>query len=154
MKPSRHVLLPIGLACLGLVPRSAGAQAAAHSDLAIVSNTASVKHPHVGDRVTFTIVAKNNGPDPVVSVYVRYADLQGLRVVQESCDRGVSPDTPYCEYTNLQPGQTLTTIVIAEVTGPGDSAALTAVVSSPDPIDDPNAGNDSATASLKVVGRR
>jgi len=155
MKRVVRILLPVSVTLLGLVPCPAAAQVVPNSDLAIVSNTANVKHGHNGDEVTITIVATNNGPDPAANVYVTLTHLEGLSVVRESCDLGVSPDTPSCEYSNVQPGQTLTTVVIAELGGAGDrTAALTACVSSPDAINDPNPGNECATATVKIVGKR
>ena len=149
------ILLPVSVALLGLVPLTAAAQVVPHSDLAIVSNTANVKHGHIGDQVTFTIVATNNGPDPAANVFVTFIHLQGLSFVHEFCDLGISADTPSCEYVNVQPGQTLTTIVVAEIASAGDKVpALTACVSTPDTINDPDAGNDCATATVKIVGRR
>jgi uncharacterized repeat protein (TIGR01451 family) len=146
----------VSAALAGFVPIAAEAQAVPNVDLAIVSNTANVKHGHVGQHVTFTIIATNNGPDtaPSLDVYDNSA-LKGLQVVEEICDLGISPDTPACEYRNVSPGQTLTTTVIAEIVGAsGKTASLTSCVQSEELINDPNSGNDCATATLKVVGKR
>lgn len=140
----------------GLVPLPAAAQEVPNPDLAIVSNTANVKHGHVGQQVTFTILARNNGPDtaPNLDVYDNSA-LQGLRILDEICDLGISPDTPACEYSDVLPGQTLTTTVIAEIVSTGaKTASLTSCVQSGQQINDPNTGNDCASATLKVVGKR
>ncbi len=121
-----------------------------------MSNTANVKHGRVGQQVTFTIVATNNGPDsaPSLDVYDNSA-VQGLQIVAEICDLGISPDTPACEYSNVPPGQTLTTTVVAEIVSSGDKTArLTSCVQSEQMINDPNIGNNCGTATLKVVGKR
>ena len=65
--PTLRLALLTGLfvsAVVGLtLAASAGAQGVPTADLAIVSNTASVKHAKVGDEVRFTIIATNNGPE-------------------------------------------------------------------------------------------
>jgi large repetitive protein len=151
-----YTLTLVSAAVAALVPTAAEAQTVPNVDLAIVSNTANVKHGHLGQLVTFTILATNNGPDtaPSLDVYDNSA-LQGLQVVEEICDLGISPDTPACEYSNVSPGQTLTTTVIAEIVGDGGkTASLTSCVQSEQLINDPNPGNACATATLKVLGKR
>jgi hypothetical protein len=152
----RIVLLVLGSAALaGLAPLTAAAQAVPSVDLAIVSNTANIKHGHVGQQVIFTIVARNNGPDtaPSLDVFDNSA-LQGLQILAEICDLGISPDTPACEYHDILPGQTLTTKVVAMIVSTGSkTASLTSCVQSEVVINDPN-GNNCATATLKVVGKR
>jgi uncharacterized repeat protein (TIGR01451 family) len=155
MKHTISRLVLLGAALLPLVPGPASAQVVPNADLAIVSNQADVKHAHVGQQVTFTIVATNHGPDPVVSLYVTYTDLEGMQFVDEICDFGISADTPSCEYANIAAGQTVTTRVIAEIVSTGNkTASATACVSSGDVINDPNPTNDCATATVKVVGKR
>jgi uncharacterized repeat protein (TIGR01451 family) len=146
-------LLIVGGALLALVPTAAAAQVVPNADLAIVSNTANVKHAHVGQQVTFTIVATNNGPDAAeLDVHVV---LQGFVLVRETCDLGISPDTPFCEYGIVQPGVTLTTIAVAQVVSTGAKTATNmACVSSEEALNDPNTSNDCMTATVKVVGRR
>ena len=145
------------LACtavLVLLPVPAAAQEVPHADLAVLSNAADVKHGHVGQQVTFTIVATNKGPDSTPNLYVN-ATFQGLELVEELCDLGVSADTPSCEYSNILPGQILTTTVVARIVRTGTkTAALGACVSSPDAINDTDASNDCLTATVKVIGRR
>jgi hypothetical protein len=150
------LLLVISAALVGVVPLPATAQEGPNQDLAIVSNTANIKHGHVGQQVIFTIVATNNGPDSAQSLDV-YDDsgFQGLKIVAEICDLGISPDTPACEYSNVLPGETRTTTVVAEIVSSGDKMArFTSCVQSEETINDPNIGNDCGTATLKVVGKR
>ena len=145
----------VSAALVLVVPLPAAAQELPNADLAIVSNTTSARHARVGQQVTFTIVATNNGPDAAQSLDVTATDLQGLQLVDEVCDLGVSADTPSCEYTDVQPGQTLTTSVVFEIVRTGDkTATLTACVTSEQPINDPTTSNDCATARLKIVGKR
>jgi hypothetical protein len=150
------LLLVSSAALVGVVPLPATAQDVPNEDLAIVSNTANIKQGHVGQQVTFTIVATNNGPDSAQSldVYDNSA-VQGLQILDEICDLGISPDTPACEYTDVLPGQTLTTTVVAEIVSTGNKTArLTSCVQSEQIVNDTNIGNDCGIATLKVVGKR
>ena len=136
------------------VAAAATAQAVPNADLAVVSNSANVKHANVGDDVSFTIVATNNGPD-AADFNVTWASDQ-LRLVSESCDRGISADTPSCEYGVVGPGVTLTTTVVAEVISTGSKEAVSTgcVVEQPGFINDPNPANNCADATVKIVGKR
>jgi hypothetical protein len=130
------------------------AQSVPTADLAIVSKTASVRHAKVGQQVTFTILATNKGPQ-AAELDVSERALVGLQMVSEQCDRGISPDTPSCEYGTVQPGETVTTVVVAEVEAT-ESKHVTneACVSSEETIDDPNTSNDCLTTSVRVIGKR
>lgn len=155
MKRAIRILLLASAALVVLVPFPAAAQDVPNADLAIVLNTANVKHGRVGQQVTFTIVATNNGPDPAPSLDVTATALHGLQFVDEICDLGISADTPSCEYSNVQPGQTLTTSVVVDIVSAGDkTATLIACVTSEQPINDPTISNDCTTATLKIVGKR
>src|SRR5207247_1631228 len=119
----------------------------------IVSNTANLRHAKVGQEVTFTIVATNNGPD-AAELDVSEQALVGLQMVSETCDRGISPDTPSCEYGVLQPGETVTTTVVAQVEAVGSKyASNTACVSSEEALNDPNTANDCITTKLRIIGK-
>jgi hypothetical protein len=141
-------------AVMALLPFPAAAQEVPNADLAILSNAANVKHGHVGQQVTFTILATDKGPDAIPNLFVN-ATFQGLELVEELCDLGVSADTPSCEYSDILPGQIVTTTVIARIvrTG-GKTAALRVCVSSPDQINDTDASNDCVTSTVRVIGRR
>jgi uncharacterized repeat protein (TIGR01451 family) len=141
------------LATTGLtLAAAAGAQAVSNADLSIVSNAASVKHAKVGDEITFTIIATNNGPD--AADLNLYWSSDQLSLVRMTCDLGISADTPACEYGIVQPGVTLTTSVVAEANGIGSKYAVGTgcVVSSEN--NDPDAGNNCVDASVKIVGKR
>lgn len=140
------------LASIGLVlPASAGAQAG-NADLAVVSITASAKHAKVGDQVTFTIVATNNGPE--ADDFNVYFSSDQLHLVSMTCDLGISADTPACEYGTQPPGVMLTTTVVAQVMATGSNNAVATGCTVGSPGSDPNPGNDCASATVKVVGKR
>jgi len=154
MKRTIGILLLVGTALFALMPFEAKAQQVPTADLAIVSNTANVKHARVGQQVTFTIVAINNGPDLVVGVAVTYRSLQNLRPIRAICDLGISPDGPSCEYSNVMPGQMRTTIVLAEIAGTQDRiASLTECVTALQQINDPISDDNCATETLRVIGK-
>ncbi len=150
--------LGVALVAALALPVAGRAQEIPRADLAVVSKTADVKHAKVGGEVTFTIVATNKGPEAaeldVIDTTLANA-LAGLELVSETCDLGISADTPACEYGIVEPGQTLTTTVVARVTGTSDRYLVnTACVSSEEPIVDPNPSNDCASATVKIIGKR
>lgn len=140
---------------LGLAPAAAAqGEVVPTADLAVVSNTASVRHAKIGDKITFTIVATNNGPD-AVDFNVMWSS-QELPLVFESCDRGISADTPACEYGVVEPGVTLTSTVVAQVVGTGGKYATgtACMVEQSGLLNDPVQQNNCAAATVRVVGKR
>ena len=124
------------------------------ADLAVVSKTSDVTHAKVGDYVTFTVVATNNGPDAADLDVVEQLP-PALALVSHTCDRGISADGPFCEYGILQPGETVTSVVVAEVLSTDEKYVTnTACVRSEHLITDPDASNDCASATVKIVGKR
>jgi Domain of unknown function DUF11 len=133
------------------------------ADLVLVSKSADVRHAKVGDEVTFTIIATNNGPDAadfnvfedLGQIYPGRYPPSDFELVSEECDRGISADTPSCEYGTVQPGDTVTTIVVMRLKPVSSKyASNTACVISGYPINDPNPANDCVTIAVRVVGRR
>ena len=143
-------LITIGLA----LATTSAAQEVPNADLAIVSNTADVKHAKVGNEVTFTIIATNHGPD-AAELNVTWASEQ-MQLVSETCDLGISADTPACEYGIVDPGQSRTTIVVAEVISISSKHAVgtACLVEQPGFINDPDSQNNCAAATVKIVGMR
>jgi uncharacterized repeat protein (TIGR01451 family) len=132
----------------------ASGEAVPNADLAVVSETANVSHAKIGDEIVFTIVAANRGPD-VAELDVVEDLSPAFAFVAHQCDRGISPDGPFCEYGFLQPGETVTTTVVARVLETETKyAGNTACVLSEEIITDPDASNDCASATVKIVGRR
>ena len=143
-------LITIGLA----LATTSAAQEVPNADLAIVSNTANVKHAKVGNEVTFTIIATNHGPD-AAELNVTWASEQ-MQLVSETCDLGISADTPACEYGIVDPGQSRTTIVVAEVISTSSKHAVgtACLVEQAGFINDPDSQNNCAAATVKIVGMR
>jgi hypothetical protein len=65
--------------------------------------------------------------------------------------RGISLDTPACEYSNVAAGDSVTTIVTAVVVGPLDSmASLNVQLSNEDQTSDRVCSNDTATVTVNT----
>ena len=123
-----------------------------NADVELVSNTPSVSHAQVGQDVTFTIVARNDGPDPV-ELYVNVGQaLNGLNIVSPiGCDEGVGADGSQCEYGYFQPGGTVTQTTVAEVQDTSSGYANDmACVGSFETLNDPNLDNDCAIATVAI----
>jgi hypothetical protein len=163
-------LLALGLTSLGVV--ASAAEEPPTADLAILSNTANVRHAKVGQEVIFTILARDNGPDVTTGLFVNIdAAPRSLGIGPVLCDRRgdcsymicdrslplpfPSADTPSCEFSDVHVGELVTTqaAFVVQATGSKD-ASLTACVTSPELRNDPNPANDCATATVKIVGKR
>jgi hypothetical protein len=151
----RRLSLAVGSAlAAAAIATPAAAQTVPTADLAIVSITPSVTHARVGQDISFTIVATNNGPD-AVEFDTSVTRLRVLRFVSETCDLGISPDTPFCEYGFIEPGVTLTTTFVGRVRDVhAKFASVTACASSELALNDPVPANDCATARVKLIGKR
>ena len=152
------------VACILLGAASAQAQELPTADLAIVSNTPNVTHARVGQNVTFTIVATNNGPDPaypIVNISVETSLTYGggelppeaLLITGGECDHGVSGDGVYCEYDLTAPGETLTETFVGQVRPGAKRAVNTACIPAWLDVNDPNPANDCLAATVKVIGK-
>lgn len=146
---TRHARILCLLVTLLVAFGVSGVAAQGSADLGVIRITG----PHsarTGHIVRFRIVATNNGPDASeLDVIVSTSD--NLQVVSLTCDRGISPDTPACEYSNVAPGDRVTTIVTATVTGtPGTTASLHVDLSNEDETVDPDPTNDSASVTINI----
>jgi hypothetical protein len=146
----------VGLAMLLL---AGGASAAVPvADLQLVSMTADVHHARVGQSVTWTITARNNGPDPVeVDLNCQPSGSDFSLPGGPVCSSGVSSDGPFCEWIQPSVGElfTLTESLTVNASAPR-LASNTACAISFDGFDrdDPNPANDCMTKTLRIVGRR
>jgi Domain of unknown function DUF11 len=148
-------LFLVGLITTGLaLAATSAAQEVPNADLAVVSDIASVTHAKVGNEVTFTVVATNNGPD-AAELNVAWASDQ-MHLVSETCALGISADTPACEYGIVQPGQTRITIVVAEIISTGSKHAVSTacIIEQAGFINDPDSQNNCAAVTVKIVGMR
>jgi uncharacterized repeat protein (TIGR01451 family) len=121
------------------------------ADLSLDRVSANLSQVRVGEKVRFTIEASNRGPQ-TSDLFVDGSLRPGLSLVKELCDFGVSPDTPSCAYSNIAPGHSATTIVVARVVASDRShRTFTPCVSSSNPGADPNPANDCKSVRIEVV---
>jgi len=110
---------------VGSGPNRAAARKLPNADLAILQ-VSGPEQATVGSQVTFTIEARNFGPaTSELDVGVTFSS--GLALAQMTCDHGISPDTPFCEYAEVARGTVLTTQVVATVgfgAGPTETATF------------------------------
>jgi uncharacterized repeat protein (TIGR01451 family) len=138
--------------------------AAATSDISVtlVADQSQVK---MGQMITYTATMTNLGSDDALFVDVGFSLPDQLNLVSMTCDRGISPDTPFCEYSTLAAGETVVSTLVATPT-PGSTVhprklTVTANVffevdCSFDPDNctfDPNGSNNSASLTTKLVGK-
>jgi len=148
-----RIIVPLlVLAVVGsMASRPAAASPLPKADLAIVS----VAGPHsafTGTTVIFTTVATNRGP-ATSALHVNVTLSAGLTRTEMTCDLGVSPDTPSCEYNIVAPGTQLTTGVVATVLpGAGPTETATFCTSNEGLTVDQKTKNDCKTVTVAITG--
>ena len=165
MNYRRFIFAMIGI--LALVLSLWGSQAAraatATSDISItlVADKSKLK---MGENITFTATMTNHGPDDAIFVDVGFSLPDMLTLVSETCDRGISADTPFCEYSTLAAGETVVSTLVATPTQ-GSLNNLRKVRTTanvifevdcsfdPNCTFDPNHSNNSVTVITKLIGR-
>src|SRR5512146_301678 len=90
-------------------PRQAS-QAGSDVSVSMAADRSTLK---VGQDVTYTVVMTNLGPDDATFVDVAFALPDGLRVLSITCDLGISPDGPFCEYSSLPSGASVVSTLVA-----------------------------------------
>ncbi len=134
----------------GVAPHRVAAQLPI-ADLKIVRITGP-HHAKAGRIVTFKIVATNLGP-ATSQLDVAVTTSDGLELNQLQCDLGISADGPFCEYGNVAPGASRTTLAMATVlAGAGTTGTLSACTLNEGQTEDPNPGNDCATITVAIGG--
>ena len=113
------------------------------ADLAVVKDVDNV-HPNVGDNVTFTIVATNNGPDDATGVHVTDVLPAGTSFVSATPTFGAWAGSTWT-IGELDSGDHETLTLVAHVDSAG-ATVNTATVAG-DPFD-PTSGNNTDTASF------
>ena len=112
------------------------------ADLAVVKSV-NITTPTVGDNVTFTIVASNNGPSNATGVVVNDAIPAGYTLVSATPSTG-SWSAPNWTINSLSNGASATLSIVATVNS-GGSYANTATIDGDQT--DPAAGNNSSTST-------
>jgi uncharacterized repeat protein (TIGR01451 family) len=130
-----------------------------------VTNVADQSKVKVGQMVTYIATMTNLGPDDADFVDVRFSLPVQLTLVSMSCDFGISPDTPFCEYSSLPAGETVVSTLIATpnleaFTGDRDLTVTADILLEQDCAFelinctfDPELGNNMASVSTKLIGK-
>src|SRR5262249_12167320 len=102
--------------------------------------------PNVGDTITYTVIVTNDGPDTATGVALQDVLPTGVTYKSSAATAGsYNPATRTWTVGSVAVGTTETLIITAQVSS-ANPAANTASISAADQFD-PNAGNNSATAS-------
>ena len=153
-------ILPLILS-LGSSQVAFAATATSDISVTIVADQSQVK---MGQTITYTATMTNLGPDDAVFVDVGFGLPDQLNLVSMTCDRGISPDTPFCEYSTLAAGETVVSTLVATPT-PGTLTydrkdTVTANVFfevdcsfDPNCTSDPNSSNNSVSITTKLTGK-
>jgi uncharacterized repeat protein (TIGR01451 family) len=151
---------------IGILPiiMSLGTSQVALADTATSDIALSLVAHRAGDTITYTARMTNLGPDDAVATDVGFTLPDQLRLVSMTCDLGISPDTPFCEYSSLNVGQTVVSILVAKpnLGAQKGNQELTTTASvffeidcsfDPDCTFDPDLSNNSASVTMKLTGK-
>jgi uncharacterized repeat protein (TIGR01451 family) len=158
------VIAIVPLFSLAVVQPVAAARATSDVSVKLVANRAGVT---TGRQITYTATMTNHGPDDASFVDVTFAWPAQLDLVSMTCDEGISPDTPACEYSSLKAGQSVVSVLVATPHRGGRPAPanktirVTARVSfendcsyDPNCTFDPKTRNNSASVITKLIAKR
>ena len=139
----------IAIVVTAALPGSALAEVV--NDLSILRVTSPSSH-RFGSLVRVTVIAVNAGPDAAESMDVSVAESSTLQLVSETCQGGISADTPSCEYGSVPAGDTRRTRLTFRIVGSDSGVASTTVcvTSEQFPNPDPNPANDCVPLALAV----
>ena len=154
-------ILPLIISLLGSSQVVLAATATSDISIMLVADRSRVK---VGQNITYIATMTNHGSDDAIFVDVGFSLPDQLNLVSITCDKGISPDTPFCEYSSLQAGETVVSILVATPnpsTQKHDRSVMTTAIVTFE-IDcsydsnctfDPNSSNNLAAAPVRIVGK-
>lgn len=129
-------------------------QAGTDVSLSVLADRSMLKN---GQEVTYTATMTNLGPADATFVDVAFALPDGLRLVSMTCDLGISPDGPFCEYSSLPAGATVVSTLVATPQHSATRARLltasASVMFENADAFDPNTNNNAASVQIKLIGR-
>jgi uncharacterized repeat protein (TIGR01451 family) len=141
--------------CVGV---TGSVQGCPKADLSITKAGASAAS--IGQSVTYTLTARNNGPDPAPGVVVSDALPAGASLVSATPSSGTcsGSSTLSCNLGTLASGATATVTLVVRMTSVGSkvdtatvgSSALDTAAHSASGAGDPNLANNSASATTAV----
>ncbi len=104
------------IATLGSAPMRSAQTSQTTNDI-LVTLSANQASLAPGGQITFTAVMKNLGPDDATFVDLAFNLPSQLKVVSMTCDLGISPDGPFCEYSSLPAGASVVSKLVATTLG-------------------------------------
>ncbi len=123
--------------------------------LSMVADRSTLK---MGQDVTYTATMTNLGPGDATFVDVAFAMPDSIQLLSITCDEGVSPDGPFCEYSSLPVGATVVSRLVATprpgfaVRGRVLTASASVLFENASALD-PNQANNMASVKVKLIGR-
>lgn len=142
------IIVGVAVSLVGIVTAADAVTSPPTADMAVTSMRASVTSATHGSVITFTEVIRNNGPETVEMD--AQPQISGGVLVTETCDLGISPDTPFCEYGFIDPGISLTTRYRVRVTATHGAVVVKGGVSTEEPELDDNPFNQFRATSVRV----
>jgi hypothetical protein len=142
------ILISVIVAGVGLATAATAQVSPPTADMAVTSLTTSATTAARGTVVTFREVIKNNGPQTVEMD--TGPQISGGVLVDEVC-QGVSPDTPFCEYGDVAPGQRLVSKFKIKVTASHGRLVVKGGVFSEEAVLDTNPFNQYLTRSVPIT---
>jgi uncharacterized repeat protein (TIGR01451 family) len=162
LKYRRFIVSLVGILPLLL---SLGTSQVAFAAMATSDISLTLVAQRAGKTITYIATMTNLGPDNGNSVDVGFSLPDQLSLVSMTCDQGISPDTPFCEYSSLAAGETVVSILVAKA-NPGAQKGNPDVTTTasvffetdcsfyPDYCTfDPNLSNNSASVTIKLTGK-
>ncbi|TWD82228.1 putative repeat protein (TIGR01451 family) [Kribbella amoyensis] len=124
---------------------------AAQADLAL-TKTGTPDPVPAGGNLTYTLVARNNGPSPARDVTVKDTLPDGVELVSADPAQGTCPpSTVECALGTVAAGATVTVKIVVRVSSASTATGLTNVATVTTSTSDPNPDNDSASVTTKVT---
>jgi uncharacterized repeat protein (TIGR01451 family) len=156
-------ILPL-IVSLGTSQVALAARSTSDISVTLIANRSKLK---VGQTIIYTAIMTNLGPDDADSVDIRFNLPVQLTLVSMTCEFGITPDTPFCEYSSIKAGERVVSTLTATLnpdalTRRQRSLRVTADIlleedcafEPPDNCTfDPNLSNNLASVSTRLVGR-
>ena len=140
---------------LGTSTGALAAQTASDLSVTVVPDKNRAK---IGEYITYTVTATNRGPDTATLVGVLHGLSDQLNFVSLHCN-GVPADSTFCQYTTLEPGESVVSTLIATPnpntrSSERDLLIMTASIAfeTMDAID-PDRGNNLTSVRARLIGR-
>lgn len=140
---------------LGVSKAAFAATSVSDISVTLIANRSIVK---VGQNITYTATMTNLGPEDAAFVDANFVLPNQLHLVSMTCDKGISPDTPSCEYTSLKAGETVVSTLVATPDPAAQTRERKQTVTArilfelTDTVD-PNTGNNVDSVSTRLIGK-